>query len=136
MGRLARPTDSTAGAIEWSYDLVDRLVQELTPQGTVQYTYDALGKRTSMTANSQSSVGYQYDATSRLTQVSQGPQIVGLAYDAVGRRTGLTYPNGTTTSYGYDTAGRLTSLLHQGPTAVIEALTYTYDVVGNRVSFT
>ena len=135
VGRLGKATDSTVGAIEWNYDLVDRLVQELTPQGAVQYTYDALGRRTTMTANGQASVGYQYDAASRLTRVSQGLQIVGLSYDAAGRRTGLSYPNGTTTTYGYDAASRLTSILHQGPTAVIEALTYTYDAAGNRLSF-
>jgi len=136
VGRLVKAVDSTGGAIDWSYDLVDRLVQELTPQGTVQYTHDVLGRRSTMTANGQPSVGYQYDAASRLTQVSQGPQAVGLAYDAAGRRTGLTYPNETTTSYGYDAASRLTSLLHQGPAAVIEALTYTYDAAGNRTAFT
>ena len=68
--------------------------------------------------------------------MAQGTQAVGLAYDAAGRRTGLTYPNGTRTSYAYDAASRLTSLLHQGPTAVIEALTYTYDAVGNRLGAT
>ncbi len=111
------------------------LRQEVTPQGIVAYAYDDIGRRTSMTVNGQTPVGYQYDAVSRLTQVAQGIQVVGLSYDADGRRTTLTYPNGVTTSYGYDTASRLTSILHQGPSAVIESLTYTYDAAGNRISF-
>ncbi|GEM_PF-3328766 len=47
----------------------------------------------------------------------------------------MTYPNGVITSYSYDTASRLTNILHQGPSALIESLTYTYDAAGNRISF-
>ena len=32
------------------YDILDRLIQETTGLGTVQYDYDALGRRTSMDA--------------------------------------------------------------------------------------
>ncbi|MCI0529695.1 MAG: hypothetical protein L0Y56_19815, partial [Nitrospira sp.] len=50
-------------------------------------------------------------------------------------RLRITYPNGVVTSYGYDVASQLTSIIHQGPSAVIESLTYTYDAAGNRISF-
>jgi RHS repeat-associated protein len=128
--------DSTSGRIEFSYDNLDRLVQELTPQGTVEYQYDAIGRRTTMTVNGQIPVSYQYDSASRLTQVAQGTQVVGLGYDAAGRRTSLSYPNGVNTTYTYDFASRLTNILHEGPSSIIEDLTYTYDVAGNRISFT
>ena len=134
-GRLAVADDSISGRIDFTYDPLDRLVQELTPQGVVEYAYDVLGRRTSLTVSGQTPVGYQYDAASRLTQVAQGSQVVGLGYDAAGRRNTLTYPNGVTTSYSYDTASRLTNILHQGPTAVIESLSYSYDAAGNRISF-
>ena len=88
-----------------------------------------------MTANGQSPVSYNYDTASRLTQVAQGSQVVGLGYDFLGRRTTLSYPNGTSTNYTYDPASRLTRILHQGPTSIIEDLTYTYDAAGNRISF-
>ncbi|MCI0526738.1 MAG: Ig-like domain-containing protein [Nitrospira sp.] len=135
VGRLVRATDTTSGAIEFTYDSLDRLGQEVTPQGIVTYEYDDIGRRTNMTVNGQAPVGYQYDTASRLTQVAQGTQVAGLAYDANGRRTTLTYPNGVATSYSYDTASRLTNILHQGPSAVIELLTYTYDAAGNRIAF-
>jgi RHS repeat-associated protein len=135
-GRLTAAEDSTSGRIEFSYDNIDRLAQELTPQGTVGYQYDAIGRRTTMTVNGQTPVTYQHDSNSRLTQVAQGTQVVGVGYDAAGRRTGLTYPNGVNTTYTYDTASRLTNILHQGPSSIIEDLTYTYDAAGNRVSLT
>jgi RHS repeat-associated protein len=138
VGRLTRATDSApgAGAIDFFYDNLDRLILEVTPQGAVAYEYDAIGRRTKMTVAGQAPVTYQYDAASRLTQVAQGALIVGLGYDNANRRTSLTYPNGTSTSYTYDNASRLTSITHNGPTGVIEALNYIYDAAGNRTSLT
>ena len=136
VGRLTRATDSVSGAIDFFYDNLDRLILEVTPQGAVAYEYDAIGRRTKMTVAGQSLVTYQYDAASRLTQVAQGSLVVGLGYDNAGRRTSLTYPNGTNTSYTYDNASRLLSITHNGPSGVIEALTYTYDTAGNRTSLT
>jgi len=135
-GRLTVAEDSGSGRIEFSYDNLDRLVQELTPQGIMQYQYDGIGRRTNMTVNGQTPVTYQYDSSSRLTQIAQGTQIVGLGYDQAGRRTSLTYPNGVNTNYTYDTASRLTNILHEGPSSIIEHLSYTYDAAGNRISFT
>jgi RHS repeat-associated protein len=133
-GRLASIEDTLSGTIEFGYDTLDRLVSEITKQGKVEYQYDALGRRTAMVANGGPTVEYDYDANSRLTQVSQGTQVVGLGYDDAGRRTALTYPNGTNTSYTYDAASHLTRIFHDGPTSVIEDLTYTYDAAGNRIS--
>jgi RHS repeat-associated protein len=137
VGRLTRATDSAlgAGAIDFFYDNLDRLILEVTPQGAVAYEYDAIGRRTKMTVAGQASVTYQYDAASRLKQVAHASLIVGLGYDNANRRTSLTYPNGTNTSYTYDNASRLTRILHQGPGATtIEDLAYTYDSAGNRTS--
>ena len=134
-GRLNTITDTIAGPISFAYDSLDRLISEATPLGIISYSYDVLGRRTSMIANGGQPGTYSYDAASRLSQVAQGTQIVGLGYDGVGRRTSLNYPNGVTTSYNYDTASRLTNIVHQSATAIIESLTYTYDVAGNRISF-
>lgn len=133
-GRVTGVTDSATGTIAFAYDNVDRVTQETTSQGSVSYVYDALSRRTSMTVNGQAPVTYVYDQVSRLTQVSQGGQTVGIGYDVAGRRTSLSYPNGTSTTYGYDLASRLTNITHTGPSGLIEALTYTYDPAGNRLS--
>ena len=138
VGRLTKASDTATGAgtIDFAYDTLDRLIQEVTGQGAVNYQYDVLGRRTQMVANGQQPVTYQYDPASRLTQVAQGNLAVGLGYDNANRRISLTYPNGTSTSYGYDVASRLTGLTHLGSSGIIEALTYQYDSAGNRTSLT
>ena len=85
-----------------------------------------------MVANGQQPAIYQYDAASRLMRVAQGALFTALGYDNANRRTSLGYSNGTTTSYAYDLASRLTNITHNGPSGIIEALTYTYDAAGNR----
>jgi YD repeat-containing protein len=58
-----RPTeivDSVAGTIERTYDLLDRLTEEVTPEGTLTYTYDDAGRRASMTVAGQTAVSYTF----------------------------------------------------------------------------
>ena len=138
VGRLVKAADSApgAGTIDFAYDNLDRLIQEITGQGTVSYQYDLLGRRTQLVGNGQQPVIYQYDPASRLTRVEQGALFAALGYDNAGRRTSLGYSNGTTTGYQYDLASRLTNITHNGPSGLIEALTYSYDPAGNRVSAT
>lgn len=138
VGRVVKASDTApgAGTIDFAYDVLDRLIQETTPQGTVAYQYDVLGRRTQMTANGQQPTTYQYDSASRLTRVEQGALFAQLGYDNANRRTSLSYSNATTTSYAYDLASRLTGITHNGPSGIIEALTYSYDAAGNRVSLT
>jgi YD repeat-containing protein len=87
-------SDSAAGTITRSYDGLDRLSQETTPQGTVSYTYDTVGRRTGLTVAGQPAVSYSFDNADRLTQILQGSQTISLAYDTANRRTSLTLPNG------------------------------------------
>ena len=138
VGRLIKASDTApgAGTIAFAYDILDRLIQETTPHGTVAYQYDVLGRRTQMAANGQQPTLYQYDAASRLTRVEQGALFAALGYDNANRRTSLSYSNTTTTSYAYDLASRLTGITHNGPSGIIEALTYQYDAAGNRTSLT
>ena len=53
--------DSVSGTITRTFDGLDRLTQEVTPQGTMSYGYDAAGRRTSMTVAGQPSLTYGYD---------------------------------------------------------------------------
>ena len=143
VGRLTTVSDSVIGTISYTYSDtgcpscggVDKLIQEVTLLGGINYSYDAIGRRTSMTVSGQPAVSYNYDAVSRLIQVAQGTQVVNLGYDAAGRRTNLSYPNGTNSSYFYDNASRLTEILHQGPSGIIEDIRYANDAIGNRISF-
>jgi YD repeat-containing protein len=57
------------------------------PQGSIGYTYDNAGRRTSSTVAGQATVSYTYDNANRLTQVLQGTSGTSFAYDNAGRRT-------------------------------------------------
>jgi YD repeat-containing protein len=70
--RVTQLVDTAAGTITRTFDGLDRLTQETTPQGTVDYTYDAASRRATMTVAGHSAVSYAYDVADRLTQVAQG----------------------------------------------------------------
>jgi RHS repeat-associated protein len=115
-----------------TYDGLDRLTEEVTPQGQLDYVYDAANRRTSMTVAGQTAVTYTYDNANRLTQVQQGTSTVTMGYDDADRRTSLTLPNGNSITYAYDAASQLTSLTYKQGSTVIGDLSYTYDAAGNR----
>ena len=131
--RVIQVIDSTAGSQTRDYDLLDRMVLETTPQGSVSYSYDTAGRRTSMTVSGQTPVTYSFDAANRLTQIMQGNASVGLSYDGAGRRTTLSLPNGIATTYVYDASSRLTGLTYNLGATVLGTLTYAYDAAGSRV---
>src|SRR5262249_52312951 len=129
---LTQIVDSISGTIARAYDGLDRLIQEITPQGTISYAYDAAGRRTTMTLLGQGSVRYSYDKAHRLTQITQGSATVTITYDNANRRTSLTLPNGILTEYSYDAASRLTRLAFKLGAVTLGTLTYAYDAAGNR----
>jgi RHS repeat-associated protein len=132
VGRVTNVNDSLAGAIGLTYDSLDRLTQELGPNGTNNYGYNDVGLRTNMTVTGETPVSYFYDAANRLTNVTQGTLASSLFYDDLGRRTKLVLPNGINVLYSYDTASRLTNITYQG--AVTNKIDYAYDDTGNRAS--
>jgi len=133
-GNLLTATDSLIGTITRSYDAVNRLVSEVTPQGAITYSYDLAGRRQTMQVNGLPPVTYQHDANSRLTQVVQGTQTAALVYDQSNRRTRLELPNGVVITYTYDDASRLIGQTYTGPGGSLGDLSYTYDATGNRIA--
>lgn len=144
--RLTQAVDSANGTITRSYDdRFDSVLEEVTPQGSVDYTYYADGQRQSMTPIGGSTVTYSYDAAKRLTQITQAAglggavpataQSVGFNYDSANRLTGMTLPNGITATYGYDNASQLLSINYKKADAtVIGDLAYSYDNAGQRTT--
>jgi RHS repeat-associated protein len=154
-GRLTYLNDSVSGPIQYIYSnngcstcggAVDKLIQEITPSGSISYEYDAIGRRTRMTVAGQPAVNYSYDTTTRLTQIKRASSplvgedggegyIFNFTCDVLGRRNSLTLPNGVTTNYTYDNGNNLLELKHLSPlSSVLEALSYSYDANGNRIS--
>lgn len=134
-GSGSRPTtitDSLAGTLTRTYDDFDRLTSEVTPQGTVSYTYDAADRLETVTIPGQATVTYTYDNANRLVGITQGSSSTSIGYDNANRRTSLTLPNAVVATYGYDNASQLTSLNYSNLTGALGNLTYEYDVAGRR----
>ena len=132
--RATELVDSVAGTISRTFDLLDRLTQEETPEGTVDYTYDDAGRRSAMTVAGQTVVNYAHDSADRLTGITQGSASVAFGYDAANRRTSLTLPNGIVVESAYDDDSQLTGLTYKLSGSTIGDLTYDYDASGRRVS--
>jgi RHS repeat-associated protein len=126
--------DSVTGTITRTYDGLDRLLTETTPNGTVTYTYDAAGRRATLAVPGQATISYGYDAADRLTSITQGSAVTTFEYDTANRRTQLTQPNGVKTEYAYDAASRLTGLAYTLGSNTLGTLTYGYDAASQRAT--
>jgi RHS repeat-associated protein len=126
--------DSVGGTITRQYDGLDHLTNETSPEGSVSYTYDADGRRATMTVLGQQVVTYGYDDAHRLTSITKMSSAVEFTYDNADRQATVVLPNGIVTTYGYDNADRLTSLTYSSGQTTVGTLTYAYDVNGQRTS--
>ncbi len=108
---------------------------------TVAYAYDSLGRRVHRTVNSTAnSLALIYDALGRVSSESNVLGEFTFGYDgATGRLASVVYPNGQTSSYTYGPASqdhRLQTIHHRYPgTATLSRFDYTYDIVGNIVTW-
>jgi RHS repeat-associated protein len=135
--RLVSLNDTALGAGQhnFAYDQLDRLTQEVNSRGTVSYAYDVLGRRTSLKINNQRNLSYSYDDNDRLTTITEGNETFGFSYDQLDRRAGMTLPNGISTAYNYDAAGRLTGMKYSKGSTVLRDLTYGYNDINRRTSY-
>ena len=128
-------TDAAGRTTSFTYDSANELVRITYSDGrtsAVSYTYDARGRRISMTDGTGTST-YAYDSLSRLLASTDGfGQQTQYHYDLSGRLASLTYPSGAVVTRGYDDIGRLTSVTDwAGHTSG-----FSYNADGNLVSET
>lgn len=128
--------DSANGTVSWQFDLLGRLIQETTPQGTVSYPlYDSGDRLRQMVVNSGATIAYGYDNANRLRSITQGSASVSITPDNAGRRQSVTLPNGVTMTYGYDDPGDdLQSITYANGGTSLGQITYAYDNAGRRIS--
>ena len=102
----------------YSYDLLGQPVSAAQDGQTLAFVHDALGRRTSETANYLGTVSY--------------------GYDTAGRRTSMTYPGGAlVVNYDYDVVGNVTTIRENGATSGAGVLaSYAFDNLGRRTSVT
>ncbi len=131
--RLFRLDDSVSGSITRTFDALDRLTREQTPQGVIDYVPDDADRRTTMTVAGQPDVTYLWDDANRLQTITRDTLVASYLYDDANRRTSLQLPNGVTIASAYDEADRLTGLTYTGPSGPLGDLSYAYDAASNRV---
>ena len=132
MGRLIQAEDSASGEFEFDYDDMDRLTRESSPNGTVEYAYDTLGRRTTMTVVGSDSVIYGYSNEARLTSISRGADDVNFTYGATGLVQTIGRSNGVVTSFNHNTLRQLIDVTHSLGAATLARSGYSYDAAGNR----
>jgi YD repeat-containing protein len=124
------------------YDSVNRPISVKVDYGTfdkyVNYTYDEVGNRKTMTDPEGNITYYYYDTMDRLINITApGHNPILFIYDNAGRRTRQDYPNGAYTTYSYNNANRITTIWHKkSGGASIAIYNYTYDNVSNILNFT
>ncbi|MBK8259177.1 MAG: DNRLRE domain-containing protein [Polyangiaceae bacterium] len=143
----------TVEAYTYAYDTHGRLTSETNPEGSFDYTYDALNHLTGITKtlpNAQvetvtrtfdavgnkvsetSAAGtttYTYDVNDRLVSTSGPNGTTTYQYNGRGALTSVAAPTGTTV-YGYDDLDRLTSVTLPGG----QVIAYKYDVTGRLLA--
>ena len=113
------------------YDSANRLTRTTSPAGNFAFTYDAVGRRKTLTYPNNIMASYTYDKAERLTGVTYASGTSTVAsfnytLDRVGNRTKKTAAEAEL--YLYDSLYQILSVTSGKPE------TFTYDAVGNRQS--
>lgn len=127
------------GTTSYDYDALYRLTEVIDPfNATVEYGYDKVGNRTSLTYPDSRMVTYTYDFDNRLeTVLDWDTGTTTYEYDLAGRLITTTLPSGVVSVNSYDDANRLTNLSHTSSNDVLIAnFAYELDKVGNRITAT
>ena len=92
--------------LEYSYDLLGRLTQEITPQGVLGYEYDPLSNLTTLTLPDGRKVNHLYYGSGHLHQINLDGQVISdMERDDLHREVYRTQGK-LTSCFGYDAMGR------------------------------
>ncbi len=137
LGKLLEATDA-GGTLQQSYDAVGRLLSVVTPDNnSIAYEYDAAGNRIRLTYPDGYFLRYNYDALDRPEQILEGGTnlLAQFSYDALGRRSQLSYGNGVSTSYSYEPDDDLESLTFHFTDSEV-SFDYSYNALHKRIGGT
>lgn len=134
-GRLSQVDDSISGTITRTWDDLDRLTNETTPQGSLTYGYDIANRRQSLTVAGQPTIDFSYFTDDQLKTITRGTNVVTFAYDVGNRPDTTTLPNGVVEDWSYDAAGRMTGVSYaKAGQSSLGALSYGSDAAGRRTT--
>jgi len=131
----------TRGVTRFAYDVRDHLISRTEPNGrSVQYTYDAAGNQTRViTFDPQSSLSstqmFTFDALHRpQTVTAQDGGVTRYTYDAANNLIASQLPDGTVSSNAYDVLNQPIRLQNLASANVLSSYQYTYNATGDRLA--
>ena len=141
-GRLILATDFKGQDTEYEYNYRGLLAKKKyyysgagEPNETVQYAYDNLGRRMSVTKGSDVTT-YSYNDTGNVVEVNSPEGVIHYDYNSITNRKEATYTDDTRTEYDYDVMGRLavTRLVMRDGNTVdpAEETVHDYNATGSR----
>ncbi|WP_083237476.1 MULTISPECIES: RHS repeat domain-containing protein [Burkholderia] len=108
---LISVTNAVGQVQTYQYDAAGRMSGATTPGGsTLAYAYDRVGNLLTMTVTqggTRLGVQYTYDAVGRMTSVGDGMQQLSMTYTLDGKTQQVTYPGLLTQSYAFDASSRV-----------------------------
>jgi RHS repeat-associated protein len=131
-------TDPTSNMITIdTYDVLGDLLNSEEISGsttrTTSYTYDAMGRRLTITSPDGRTSSYTYDISGNLSSVTDPTgETTKYSYGIDAKATSITDPTGATTTYAYNSNGQPASITD--PTGATTL--FVYDAVGNLTSTT
>lgn len=139
-GFRATMTDAS-GTTTYNYNTQNRLISKQTPQGTLNYTYDPVGRVTSVRSSNTNGIdlSYTYNDNGLLISVvdnrlPSGNNTTTYTYHTTKILESTTLPNGVKTNYGFDSQDRLTSVTVTKNPVSLASYNYTLGPSGNRLS--
>ncbi|CUV66609.1 hypothetical protein BN3087_960003 [Sulfurovum sp. enrichment culture clone C5] len=162
-GRLKTQTNPNNESISYEYDNIGNITKIITPtatitktydtrnllssvtddKGTTNYTYDALGRQSTVTYPNGVVTTNTYNVKSQITNIehkdSHGVVIQSFAYtlDNVGNKTKVVENTNRTTSYEYNNVNQLIKeIVTNDPNNNNTTTTFEYDLVGNLITKT
>jgi RHS repeat-associated protein len=133
-------TSPPSGAIKYTYTPDSQRKTLVDSSGTTTYSYDTLGRLTSVTDGNGNVVSYEYDGDNEVTCIGypvsgaatcpstgtpSGTGLVAYGYDGAGRITTVEDWNSNTTAYTYDADSNVTKITY--PSSTIATVKFTYD---------
>jgi RHS repeat-associated protein len=148
-GNLTQVVDSVGGTITRTYDTLNRLHNETTPQGSITYSYDNADRLYERIFHGADNVNnthaYHWYNNNWLQNVqsitSSSTSSVAFNYNGDGTVSSMSLPNGILGCYTYDLAAEPTGISYypggtcaSPTTPAVGTLTYAYDADGRVTS--
>ncbi|MFD3678926.1 putative T7SS-secreted protein [Streptomyces sp. NPDC058613] len=112
-------------------DRFGRVVSETVNGRTLDFTHDALGRRTGRTTPSGVRSTWAYDAAGRRSELTTSGRTLTFEHDAAGRELTRHIGQTLTLRHQFDVRGRLTDQQISGGGGVLQRRAYTYRADGN-----